>query len=101
MTDNQIFTALGISVVAGFLVIVFGFIAKLLWEYYVVNCYLKITARHLPDIEGDWEAGYEVSEGQWQAKGETKIKHRESSLNNWLHGMLRFASMSQIVMCEK
>lgn len=74
MTDNQIFTALGISVVAGFLVIVFGFIAKLLWEYFFVNFYLKITAKHLPDIEGDWEAEYEVSEGQWQAKDETKIK---------------------------
>ena len=73
MTFEQILIALGISVLAGFLVVFFGFLGKLLWEYVLVNFYLKLTARHLPDISGDWEAEYETHSGEWDARDQTHI----------------------------
>lgn len=50
------FEALGISVTAGILVILFTWTSKILWIFAVENLWLKLTCRHLPDISGPWNA---------------------------------------------
>ena len=55
------YEALGISVTAGVLVIVFMWISKILWVYLVENLWLKLTCRHLANISGLWVAKYKAT----------------------------------------
>ncbi|MFH0964847.1 MAG: hypothetical protein V2A58_12675 [Planctomycetota bacterium] len=57
------FQALGISVFAGFLVVVLLGVSRLLWWWALENVYLKVTCRHQTDVSGKWIAEYQDSSG--------------------------------------
>jgi hypothetical protein len=58
-----IFQALGVSVAAGFFVVIFLKICHVLWLWCFENVYLRITCRHLPDLSGKWTSEYRDQKG--------------------------------------
>ena len=54
----SVFEALGISVGAGFIVLILIGTSRILWWWSLENIYLKITCRHMTDISGNWIGEY-------------------------------------------
>jgi len=68
------FTALGISVAAGFLVLSFNWISKVIWQWQLENVYLRLASRSVTDISGDWVSEVSDPDEGWTIRDETTLR---------------------------
>jgi hypothetical protein len=69
----EAYEALGISVLASFLVLLMVWASRIMWLYLLENVYLKLTCRYLTDICGTWRAEFTDLHGH-KCCEETEIK---------------------------
>jgi len=83
--DN--FSALGISCLASIIVLIGVGVSRVLWNWFFLNIWLKISYRHAIDISGEWQSERMTSENVtetgifiikqygWRLKGEMNVSY--------------------------